>query len=145
MPITIIALLLAALAQTASPELTWQPSTAFRLSNKYRWSARENELSEAREKASIHDLKSEATFSKVSASSLRANLSLVLISYDGPKNGALEFAMLEGLKDGTNWIWGVGYDRRLANNIRINISYDGRKSGSARVVHTARAQVSAFF
>ncbi|MBK8501945.1 MAG: hypothetical protein IPL46_06910 [Saprospiraceae bacterium] len=34
----------------------------------------------------------------MSASSLRANLSLVLISYDGPKNGALEFAMLEGLK-----------------------------------------------
>ncbi|MBK8501946.1 MAG: hypothetical protein IPL46_06915 [Saprospiraceae bacterium] len=30
------------------PELTWQPSTSFRLSNKYRWSARENVLSEAR-------------------------------------------------------------------------------------------------
>ena len=61
------------------------------------------------------------------------------------KNGALEFAMLEGLKTGTNWLWGLSYDRKLVNNIRINLSYNGRKSGSAKVVHTARAQVSAFF
>lgn len=127
------------------PELTWQPSTSFRLTTKYTWADRRNQLSEGADKAVIHDVKSEATISSISTSSLRANISLVLIDYNGPRNGSLEFAMLEGLKDGTNWIWGVGYDRRLANNIRINISYDGRKSGSARVVHTARAQVSAFF
>ena len=128
------------------PELTWQPSTSFRLTTKYRYADRRNHLKqENQEYALIHDLKTEATLSRVSASSLRANLSLVLINYNGLKNGSLEFAMLNGLKDGTNWIWGIGYDRRLANNIRLNISYDGRKSGSARVVHTARAQVSAFF
>lgn len=127
------------------PELTWQPSTSFRLTGKYRGAVRENQLSEAGEHATIHDLKAEATFSKVSTSSLRGNLSLVLINYDGPRNGALEFAMLEGLKDGTNWIWSLSYDRRLANNIRINVSYDGRKSGRVNAVHTARAQVSAFF
>lgn len=128
------------------PELTWQPSTSFRLTTKYRYADRRNQLKqENQEYALIHDLKTEATLSRVSASSLRANLSLVLINYNGIKNGSLEFAMLNGLKDGTNWIWGIGYDRRLANNIRLNVSYDGRKSGSARVVHTARAQVSAFF
>lgn len=127
------------------PELTWQPSSTFRLNTKYKFANKSNELNEGQDRAVIHDLKSEATFSKVSTSSFRANLSLVLIDYIGPGNGSLEFAMLEGLKDGTNWIWGLGYDRRLANNIRINISYDGRKSGTSRVVHTARAQVSAFF
>lgn len=129
----------------ARPELTWQPSPKFRLAIKYRLANRENMLNESGDKAQIHDLKLEQTFSKVSTSSFRSNLSLVLIDFTGPKNGALEFAMLEGLKNGKNWIWGITYDRRLANNIRINVSYDGRKSGEAKVVHTARAQVSAFF
>ncbi|MCB0685071.1 MAG: hypothetical protein KDC53_01060, partial [Saprospiraceae bacterium] len=127
------------------PELNWQPSTSFRLTTKYRYADKQNQLNEGKDRASIHDLKSEATISKVSTSSLRGSLSLVLIEYQGPRNGSLEFAMLNGLKNGTNWIWGIGFDRRLANNIRLNLSYDGRKSGSARVVHTARAQVSAFF
>ncbi|NND33586.1 MAG: hypothetical protein HKN76_13430 [Saprospiraceae bacterium] len=129
----------------ARPEINWQPSPKFRLSAKYRWAEKENLLSDNGDRALIHDFKLENTFSKVSTSSFRGNLSLVLIDFQGPKNGALEFAMLEGLKDGENWIWGLAYDRRLANNIRINVSYDGRKSGSARIVHTARAQVSAFF
>ncbi len=127
------------------PELTYQPSSKFRILTNYRFVNRVNDLTEKKEMARIHDLKIETTMNRVSTSSLRANLSLVLIDFNGPKNGALEFAMLEGLKTGTNWLWGISYDRKLVNNIRVNLSYNGRKSGEARVVHTARAQVSAFF
>ncbi len=126
------------------PELTWQPMPKFRLAAKYRWADKNNQMTEG-QNAGIHDLEIEGTLSKISTSSFRGHFALVLIDYSGPKNGSLEFAMLEGLKDGTNWLWGLAYDRRLANNIRINISYDGRQSGQAKVVHTARAQVSAFF
>jgi len=132
-------------SREAKPELTWQPSTSFRLIGKYRWINRKNLLTDGSDQAKIHDFNLEATISKVSTSSVRGNFSIVLIDYTGPRNGALEFAMLEGLKDGTNLIWGLSYDRRLASNIRINISYDGRKSKTAKIVHTARAQVSAFF
>ncbi len=127
------------------PEITWQPGSTFRLLSQYRYSSSKNRLGDMGETAKIHDLKLESVFNRLSTSSLRANLSLVLISFDGLRNTALEFAMLDGLKDGTNWLWGVSYDRTLVNNIRLNISYDGRKSGSVRPVHTARAQISAFF
>ena len=127
------------------PEITYQPSGQFRILSNYRFVNRKNQLSEQQENAQIHDLKIEATLNRISTSSLRANLSLVLIDYSGAKNSAIEFAMLEGLKSGTNWLWGLSYDRKLVNNIRINVSYNGRKSGEAKVIHTARAQVSAFF
>ncbi len=127
------------------PELTIQPSSNFRFTGKYRMSDRKNVQGGEDEKANIHDLNIESTWSKASTSSLRSRLSLVLIDYTGPRNGALEFAMLEGLKDGTNWIWGLTYDRKVIDNIRLNISYDGRKSEGSKVVHIARAQVSAFF
>jgi hypothetical protein len=128
-----------------NPELSWQPSSKFRLTTKYQFQDKKNVLADAGETASIHDIKIEGTFNKVSTSSLRINFSTVLIDFNGRRNSALEFTMLEGLKDGTNWIWGVSYDRKLMSNIRLNLSYDGRKSGEAQVVHTARAQVSAFF
>lgn len=127
------------------PQLTWQPSSKFRMISRYRYAGRNNVLVEDEQGAQIHALYSECAYSKVSTSTLRSSISMVRIDFNGPKNGALEFTMLEGLKDGVNWLWGLSYDRRLANNIRINISYDGRKSGEAKVVHTARAQVSAFF
>ena len=113
--------------------------------NSGRHFSRENVLEGGGQVAQGNDLSVESVWNQASTSALRANLSLVLIKLEGARNPSLEFTMLEGLKDGTNWIWGLSYDRRLANNIRINVSYDGRKSGDARIVHTARAQVSAFF
>ena len=127
------------------PELTWQPSGTFRLIGKYRFVTRKNTLPESDEYADIHDMKVEGVFNKLSNSSLKANFALVQIDFSGSRNSALEFAMLEGLKNGKNWLWGISYDRKIVDNIRLNISYDGRKTGSANVIHTARAQVSAFF
>jgi len=127
------------------PEITWQPSTKFRLNGKYRRVDKTNVLEDGGQQAMINDVNLESVWNQASTSALRFNVSLVLIDFSGNPNPSLEFTMLEGLKNGTNWIWGLSYDRRLANNIRINISYDGRKSETAKVVHTARAQVSAFF
>jgi hypothetical protein len=133
------------LSYSVEPELTWQPSQKFRLQGFYRWALKQNQLPENEVSATFHDLKLEGTYNRITNSSLRTSISLVEIRYDGTANTALEFTMLEGLKKGTNWLWGISFDQRLANNIRLNISYDGRKSGEAAIVHTARAQVSAFF
>jgi len=53
--------------------------------------------------------------------------------------------MLNGLQNGRNLLWDVTFDRQLAKNIQINLSYEGRKTGLAKVVHTGRAQVVANF
>jgi hypothetical protein len=128
-----------------NPELTWQPSGRFRGSVLYAFAHKENKLEGREEKAIIHDLKLEGTWKQTVNASLRAGISFVEIDFNGIRNSTLEYAMLDGLNDGKNWLWEIHYDRQLVNNIRINISYEGRRTGQAEAVHTARAQISAFF
>ncbi len=130
---------------TIEPKLTWLPFKNFRTILTYGFKNSENILPEGGETAVNHDLSLEATFNNTSKSSLRLNLSFVKIHYDGEKNSSIEFVMLEGLRDGNNYLWNLVFDRRLAKNIQLSISYEGRKTGDADTVHVGRAQVRATF
>ena len=60
-------------------------------------------------------------------------------------NNQAHFAMLEGLEKGNNLVWNVGFEQRLSSAIQLILSYDGRKTGSDKVINTARAEVRAIF
>jgi hypothetical protein len=55
------------------------------------------------------------------------------------------FAMLEGLQNGNNILWNINFDKRLSQVLQMTISYDGRKTGSAAIVHIGRVQMRALF
>ena len=57
----------------------------------------------------------------------------------------IPFQMTEGNVVGKNFFWRFNFDYRLSANLQSTISYDGRAQGNERVVHTARAEVRAFF
>ena len=57
----------------------------------------------------------------------------------------IPFQMTEGNVLGKNYFWRFNFDYRLSSNLQSTISYDGRSQGNERVVHTARAEVRAFF
>jgi len=126
------------------PRFTWLPSTSFRSILGYRYERSANVLG-AKEEGTFHDFKVESTFNQSSKTSIRLNLSFVLVSFDGEANSAVGFAFLNGLQNGRNYIWGLTLDRQLAKNIRLNIGYEGRKTGDANMVHTGRAQMAATF
>ncbi|MEL6988220.1 MAG: hypothetical protein AAGK97_10350 [Bacteroidota bacterium] len=67
------------------------------------------------------------------------------MDYEDRGNSAVDFIILEGLKNGQNYLWSANFDQRLTDNIQLSISYNGRKTGSARVVHLGRAQIRATF
>jgi hypothetical protein len=67
------------------------------------------------------------------------------VDFDGPANSPVGFAILNGLQDGRNFLWSLTLDQQLAKNIQLRLSYEGRKTGEANVVHTGRAQVAANF
>ena len=69
----------------------------------------------------------------------------VNVQFNGENNSAIEFDLLEGLKNGKNYIWNLLYTKRLSNAIDLNLSYEGRKTGDAPTVHIARAQIKATF
>ncbi|MEL6925432.1 MAG: hypothetical protein AAFO94_15395, partial [Bacteroidota bacterium] len=127
------------------PQLTWLPVKSFRAVLSYEFQDSENIQIENGETAINHNFNIEATYNQTTKTSIRARFSFVNIDYTGARNTPVEFAMLEGLQNGRNFLWNLSFDRLLANNIQLGISYEGRKTGEARVVHVGRAQVRATF
>ena len=76
-----------------------------------------------------------------------AKLSYSSIGYSDKAytNNQAQYAMLEGLENGNNLVWNASFEQRLSSAIQLIISYDGRKTGSDKVVNTARAEVRAIF
>ncbi len=129
----------------AKPQVTWQPSNSFRTGITWRYKLAENRLDTLGENARTNDLKWEATFNQSATTSLRSEFSFVNIQFEGQANSPVGFAFLQGLQNGKNFIWNITLDRQLAKNIRIGITYEGRKTGEAKLVHVGRAQVGAVF
>jgi hypothetical protein len=55
------------------------------------------------------------------------------------------YELTGGRVPGKTWLWGGSLDYRLASFIQATVSYEGRSEGGAPPVHTARAEVRAFF
>ena len=56
------------------------------------------------------------------------------------------YQILDGLQPGKNYVWNAVYNRTLANNLQLNISYEGRKTGNSnQIVHTGSASLRALF
>jgi hypothetical protein len=126
------------------PEISVRPSTTTRVNFKYAYQDKK-QLILSRDVAFINELTSEFTIRKSSQYSLDFSLSLVKIKFSGVANSPIEYDLLDGLKNGQNYLWNTVYTKRIAKNIDLTINYEGRKSGISPTVHVGRAQVKATF
>ncbi len=117
----------------------------FRAELKYRYKNSKNAIETAGETAIANEGKLELTYNKATKSSYRLNFNYVDVNYSGASNTPVEFTMLEGLQNGQNFIWNLTFNRAIARNIQLLISYEGRKTGAANVIHVGRASVRASF
>jgi hypothetical protein len=62
-----------------------------------------------------------------------------------PEAASYPYELTGGRVAGISWFWRVNFDYRLTGFLQTTVSYDGRTEGGAPVVHTARAEVRAFF
>ncbi len=127
-----------------APELSFQPTQSFRGKLTYRLGYQENAAQFGGELAIDHQLGLETTFS-TPKSSLRTNFSWVQFEFNGVASSPVGFTMLRGLQPGRNLLWDTTFERQLSRNIRLSLNYEGRKTGSAQVIHVGRAQVAATF
>lgn len=137
----------------AGPKLSWLPGRTFRLSGKLNYQKSRNLLASA-EKANQLDWNVELNWNPTSkenaqgfkaATSLRGKLTFADIRYTGQANSAVAYTMLEGLQDGRNFLWSVVLERQLSKSMQLSLNYEGRKTGTNKVVHVGRAQVRAVF
>jgi hypothetical protein len=133
-------------AFSVEPQGNWQPTRFFRLTAKYRYQT-DTDVGVLTDRtfAERHDLSSEAQFNQAGSWLLRARLSWVQIDFSGVAASPVGFAILNGLQPGRNWLWNLGFDRQLAKNLQLGFSYEGRQTGSGRLIHLGRASVGAIF
>ncbi len=97
------------------------------------------------EKAIFHDLKVSGKLLKIKKTKIKLSLSYVKIKYQGGKSQLIELSMLNGLKDGNNFIWDIQVNKRLKNNLDIIFQYNGRKSQGSDIIHQGKMQARASF
>jgi hypothetical protein len=55
------------------------------------------------------------------------------------------YELTNGKTAGKSYFWRAIFDYNITKNIQANVNYDGRVEGNKQVVHTGKAQVTAFF
>ena len=139
----------------ASADLSYQLKTSLRLNLKYDFSYKVNPTDTVgKQIAQVNRLTFETRYNRLGKTTISSSLSYASIKYNDKNyaNQQLEYAMLEGLRNGNNLVWNVGFEQNLTNNIQLSITYEGRMTGfdkndksTLKPVHTGRAEVRALF
>ncbi len=127
----------------AGPELNVILKDKFRLTGLYQLLLQEN--SSGAEQFTSHKLSIESVWRRNSNSDIRAQVSMVQIDYASLGNTPIDFAILQGLQNGSNLLWSLQFNTRLNESLILTMQYNGRNTGEAKTIHTGSAQVRANF
>lgn len=129
----------------AEPTLIFIQGTKFNIKTAYKYDQKKNKADYGGETSVSHSINLESRYNILQRSSLTAKFTINSISYNAVANTTVSYIMLDGLLPGSNYLWTIGFNKRLINNLELTFNYDGRKSGTARTVHLGRAGVTALF
>lgn len=128
------------------PELSFQPTTSFRISISYKYAEKQNYTGiEKAERAFINKAGTEIKYNLVSKGSLTTKVNYIDIIYRYNPNSPVAFDILEGLRPGKNITWNVSYQMNVSKNMQLSLNYDGRKSEDTKAVHIGSVQLRAYF
>jgi hypothetical protein len=129
-----------------TPKLNFQPGAIYRIALSYRFEKKFNKQPEGLgERAEVQDAGFEWRYSSVKKGIITAKFNYVNINFNAESNSAIAYEMLEGLKQGSNFTWGLSVQRNLGNSLQISLNYEGRKPSDIKTIHTGSVQARAFF
>ena len=76
---------------------------------------------------------------------ISANINYFVNDFSGASNSPVAYQMLEGLQAGKNVTWNLVFNQKLNSFLNLNLSYFGRKSETAKAIHTGNVQLRANF
>jgi hypothetical protein len=133
--------------RTVEPRITFTRGSNLRVVTGYRYSNKQNELG-SQDKSTVNAINSEIKYNILQNSAILGRFTFSNISFTSNDsipnaNTTAAYIMLEGLMPGKNYLWNLELTKRLSNSLELNIQYEGRKPGTARVVHVGRASIRA--
>lgn len=125
------------------PRLNFQLNRKFRLTTGYEFKNKVNQLDSARIR--MHKALFDARWNLKGGNNLFGKLELVNVTQLGETSFAADYELKESLRTGFNAIWQLYVTYYLVKNVELSVTYDGRSSTAAKVIHTGRVQVRALF
>ncbi|MEP7278438.1 MAG: hypothetical protein ABI813_07345 [Bacteroidota bacterium] len=128
------------------PRISFTKGTTLRVMTGYKYSNKKNKSGD-NETYSSNAINTEIKYNILQSGSVLTKFTYSNISFSptANANSTVGYNMLDGLLPGRNFLWSIELTKRLANNLEINVQYEGRKPGEARTVHIGRASVRALF
>lgn len=125
----------------------WQPSNFLRIGTDYSYDDNRGIQETENNKAHslINELSLNLKWSRASDKNVDLSFHYINIDFEGDKNTPIGYELLKGLQPGNNLTWSLSWQQKLFSGMQMNISYEGRKSGSLDVIHIGRMQVTALF
>ena len=97
-----------------------------------------------------HDAAAEFSYRITKRGSISARVQYSYINFKSDNNynhtqSPVSFEMLEGLQNGNNALWNVGFQTNITEFLQLDLRYEGRFSEGVKAVHTGLLQLKAFF
>ncbi len=133
--------------QSLEPRLTFTKGANFLLMVGYKFTGKEN-AEGSLEKSTANAINSEVKYNILQNTSVTGKFTFSNIDFTSQDavpnlNTPSAYIMLDGLMPGKNFLWTLDLTKRLANNLEMNIQYEGRKPGESKIIHTGRASIRA--
>ena len=129
-------------------ELSYLLRTSIRFAVSYYYGFKTNNIADyGGQFAVINQVSADFKYNRHNKTTIGAKVSYSSIAYSdlAYQNSQAQYAILEGLKNGNNFLWNASLEQRISGAIQLILSYDGRKTGADSPVHTARAELRAIF
>ncbi|MCC6818536.1 MAG: hypothetical protein IT245_06585 [Bacteroidia bacterium] len=132
-------------SQIVFPEFFFQTSKGFRAGTYFKYTEALNIEQYGGDKAFIQEYGIEMRYFVINRGNFDAKISSYDIKFTGNANTPLAFDVLNGLSNGRNLTWKLGFGGKTVGNIQINLSYEGRKTPISPAVHLGRAEARYLF
>jgi hypothetical protein len=127
------------------PELFFQTAKGFRVGTYYKYTEALNAPQYGNDQAYISEYGLELRYFIINRGNIDAKVASHQINFTGNANTPLAFDVLNGLNNGQNITWKMGFGGKAKGNIQFNIGYEGRKTPVSRAIHIGRAEARYVF
>lgn len=127
-----------------NPKISFLYNQNIRFDVFYQFYQRQNQIGN---KEQLHQQKmgSSFHFSGSDRFSINGVFNYIYNNFSGDAFSPVAYEMLQGLQPAKNFTWEFLFQRKITNYLDLNLSYYGRKSENARIIHTGSVQLKAYF
>lgn len=127
------------------PKIIYQATQNLRATVLFSYFIGNNRAEYGNQKGENTEVGAELRYNVAKQGVVNSKISLFKVAFNGDLSSPLGYDMLQGLSAGDNYVWNINYQQRLANNLQITISYDGRKSQDQPIINIGRMEARYLF